>query len=247
MKRLPRRSPLRRIPGLAPAGRWLVDRFDPERREVRRLKRQDGVFQPFGNTDQNRYPQLFDMLAAELAHLDCPEVLSFGCSTGEEVRALRQRMPHARITGIDPNRRAIAIARRSDAHPLSQYHVGTRPDPDARYDAVLALAVFRHGDLRRKAPPQDCSDLLAFTKVDAATARLDAVLRPRGLLGFGHCQFRFADLGIARHFVAVGQADETGVLDPVYDRENRLVTKTGGAVALYRKCDDAVPAEPRVR
>ena len=41
-----------------------------------------------------------DALAERLAGLPEPRILSFGCSSEVEVRALRSRLPQARITGI---------------------------------------------------------------------------------------------------------------------------------------------------
>ena len=56
----------------------------------------------------DRYPELFD-LAARLAP-DARRILSFGCSTGEELVSLRRRFPEAEIVGAEINPR---IARRS--------------------------------------------------------------------------------------------------------------------------------------
>ncbi len=103
-----RLEPLRRIARRLPfgmaLGRWLHVRLDPELRMVERMRRrqQHGVFQQWPHTEPDRYPQLFDALAERLAGIAAPRILSFGCSSGEEVRALRQRIPAARITGVTP-------------------------------------------------------------------------------------------------------------------------------------------------
>jgi len=137
--------------------------------------------QPFPTTSENRYPALFDALAERLAHLEQPRILSFGCATGEEVRALRDRLPNARITGLDASERAIGIARKRDSHPHSDYRVGTRPAAGDSYDAILALAVCRHGELEALRPPV-CTDILAFSEVAGALQALDGALAVSGWL-----------------------------------------------------------------
>lgn len=213
----------------------LADRLLPDRREIARLHGAPGVFQPFPTTSRDRYPQVFNRLAAELEGLETPRILSFGCSSGEEVRALRKRLPRARIDGIDTNRRMIARAGKADRHPLSRYTCADRPDPAARFDAVLALAVFRHGGLRRADPPETSLPLLDFAMVDEACNRLDAVLEAGGLLMFGNSQFRFEDLSIAPRYDLFVHGKPAKMTDPLYSRENRRIGEINGRVSIYRK------------
>lgn len=49
----------------------------------------DDLFQPYNDTSLDRYPAIFRFLQGELAAIEEPRVLSFGCSTGEEVFSLR--------------------------------------------------------------------------------------------------------------------------------------------------------------
>lgn len=139
----------KRLPGAGPVAKFVRRIVLPEHREIDRLQRDEAhwLFQPFPTTGEDRYPGLFDALVRHLADIPSPRVLSFGCSSGEEVRALRKRLPGAKIVGIDLNRRMIAKARLADPSPLSEYRCDGAPRPDERYDAVLALAVFRHGSI----------------------------------------------------------------------------------------------------
>ncbi len=61
-------------------------------------------------TEAERYPELFD-LAAKLRP-SARRILSFGCSSGEEIEAIRQRFPGATIVGAEINPRSRAKARR---------------------------------------------------------------------------------------------------------------------------------------
>ena len=67
------------------------------------------VHQTSPDTSEDRYPVLFD-LASKLAP-DAERILSFGCSTGEELQAIRRRFPDAEIVGaeINPRSRKIGV------------------------------------------------------------------------------------------------------------------------------------------
>lgn len=228
------RSILRLVPGGMAVGRVALRWLDPERRAIHLLrKRRDiAVFQPFPTTGDNRYPDLFNMLALKLARMEQPRILSFGCASGAEVRALRARMPHADITGIDVNAHMITLARKAD--PLSRYVLADAPDPAERYDAVLALAVFRHGGLG-EARPEDCSGFLSFADVEKAIARLDAVLEPGGWLAIGNAHFRFADMGVAAHYNPDPGDYGLPPQELNYGRDNKRIDGEPYRPVLFRK------------
>lgn len=236
-----RLEPLRRIaravPGGMAAGRWLHRQLGPELRALTRLQRAhaDLVFQPYGTTSDDRYPQLFDALAERLAHLPSPRILSFGCSTGEEVRALRARVPAARIIGIDLNPRSLAIARKKDGNPLSLYRLAGAPVTNDRFDAVLAMAVFRHGELEA-GQPDDCSAVMPFVRFAEGVALLDACVEPGGWLALHNSHFRFTDTPTAAKYVC----DHLRMTDHrprelLYGPDNRRLSGVTDDKVLFRK------------
>ena len=225
------------VPGGMRVGRWLHRLVDPELRSVERLRRSGTgeLFQPFATTSEDRYPQLFDALAERLAHLPSPRILSFGCSTGEEVSAMRQRMPHARIVGIDLNPRSIGIARRRDPNPLSDYRVASAPQDPDRFDAVLALAVFRHGLLESERPG-DCAARLPFPRFAEGVAKLDAVLEPGGWFALWNAHFRFADAPAAAQYVRdPWSMQDQPPLQLLYGPDNRRLDGITEDAVLFRK------------
>lgn len=192
---------VRMVPGGWALGNLLRQLASPSRREIARLQEAEAerLFQPFPVTFEERYPDLFDALALRLGGLAQPRILSFGCSSGEEVRALSRRLPNARIVGLDLNRRAIASARKAD--PKGDYRVGSAPEAGERFDAVLAMAVFRHGTLAAERP-DSCASILPFSRFAAGIAALDACIEPGGWLGIYHAQFRFCDTATFAHYEA---------------------------------------------
>lgn len=207
-----RLDPLRRlaghIPGMMAVGRWLRRRLDPELRTIARLRERQGdaLFQPFPTTAEDRYPDLFAALAERLSGLPRPRILSFGCADGSEIRSLRRVIPCAEIVGIDINPRAIAAAQDrliTEPDPLTSFRCAPAADParDGTFDAVLALAVFRHGELERD-QPESCSGILPFARFEQGVAMLDGVLRPGGILALWNGHFRFADAAMAGRYSA---------------------------------------------
>lgn len=192
------------------------------------------VLQPWTFSTEDRYPALFDALAERLAHSPEPRVLSFGCAGGEEVRALRRRLPHATVVGVDVNPRALDRARRRDRDPRSRYLIGDRPPPGEPFHAVLALAVFRHGALERN-HISSSAELMPFGRAAEAFARLDAALKPGGVLAWGNAHVRLADLPNGGSYVLEAAFDAPAPSCWLYAPDNRLLAGASEAGGLYRK------------
>lgn len=192
---------LRSVPGVLPAVRWLRRNLDSQERMIHAPSTRPGslMLQPRPDTWLDRYPQLFAALASRLDHLPEPRILSFGCSTGQEVRSLRRHIPRAIITGMDINPRSVAEARRADPNPLSRYVVAEKPDPDERYDAILGMAVFRNG-LLEAGRPDNCASILSFARFSEGIARLDECLEQGGWLALYNGHFRFSDTRTAQSY-----------------------------------------------
>jgi trans-aconitate methyltransferase len=234
-----RLEPLRRLARLMPGGMALGRRLrrmaNPDLREIARLQAEeaDSLLQPFPDTSEERYPELFDALADRLVALPAPRILSFGCSSGAEVRALKRRMPGARIVGLDLNRRALAQAKAAD--PASDYRCAAAPEPGERFDAILAMAVLRHGQLEYE-QPKSCAAVMPFARFAQVIAQLDAALEPGGWLAIGHAHFRFADWFDAVRY----QADEATfpvLSEPalLYGHDNRRIEQPEPIAVLQRK------------
>lgn len=231
-----------RIPGAGPAYHFAKAVWDADYRSVRRLVRgrADGLFQPFPDTFEDRYPLLFDEVARRLGGLQAPRILSFGCSTGEEVRALRRRLPHARITGIDINPRMVAKARQGDASALSRYAVGNAPPAGACFDAIFAMAVFRHGHLERDLPASS-SAILPFSRFEEAIALIDKALAPGGLLALGNANFRLRDAKAgARYRVEMRLADAPPVQDVLYGPDDMRLNGVVEDAVLFAKPEEGL-------
>ena len=202
---------------------WYRARFALSRRLRRPVP---GRFQPYVYTLPDRYPWLFSFAATALSNVPAPRLLSFGCSTGDEVASLRRYFPDANIRGLDIAPEAVATSRarfKGDDRVSVAIASSTAGEPEQVYDAVFCLAVLCHGDLTvRRARRSD--PLLSFGSFETAVADLARCVRPGGYLFIHTANFRFSDTATAPLFETVLEArPEQIAADLLYDRNNRLI------------------------
>ena len=176
-----------------------------------RLAHRRDVHQTTPQTAEERYPELFDLLA-ELAPA-ARRILSFGCSTGEELIALRRRFPAAEIVGAEINRRSRRIAARHTAG--DQLTTVLPPAMIAgSFDLMLALAVLQREPHKiAEMEVENLSPYYPFERFDAAVRELVARLRTGGLLCVDNAHYRVEDSSGAAELDPVrGSPVMTGVL-----------------------------------
>ena len=177
-----------------------------------RLSHSDNLFQPFPETAPDRYPRIFDFARAHLADAPEPQILSFGCSTGEEVFSLRRYFPRAAIRGLDINPLHIAICRArrrsaGDAAMLFAVASSAEQEPAGMYDAIFCMAVFRHGDLSFSGAHR-CEHLITFDAFERTVSGLARCLKDGGLLAIRHANFRLCDTALAERFRPVFRVEQ---------------------------------------
>ncbi len=199
------------------------------------------AFQPVNDTRPDRYPGIFRFAQAALEAdplAGRPLVLlSFGCSTGEEVFTLRRYFPAARIKGIDINPGNIATCRRrlaeqGDLGISFARSKSTTGEATGVYDAIFCMAVLRHGGLA-DATLTRCNHLLRFADFENAVADFARCLRRGGLLAIAHSNFRFNDTRTSAYFETVLKIKS---LAPLFGSDNLRLPETNGEVdAVFRK------------
>lgn len=204
-----------------------------------RLQRPRNLFQPYRETFSNRYPNIFRFVRERVG--DGPErrILSFGCATGEEIVSLSEIFREATIRGIDVNPANVAactrrLARMADSRLSCRLAGSAAEEADGAYDAIFAMAVFRHGRLETK--PSRCDHLIRFDRFEQTVSDLARCLKPGGFLIIRHASFRFTDTSIASQFhplLALPRDD-----DPTYDRHNALLTSQAAETVVFLKMPD---------
>ena len=224
------------------AGRLWRLATDPAYRHVRRLNRRPlaQAFQPFNTTRADRYPRIFACVQQMLGADSPAQILSFGCSTGEEVFSLRRYFPRAKIKGIDINPGNIAVcrkglARAGDPGLAFEVAASSAGEPTQAYDAIFCMAVLRHGGLGAPGVTH-CDHLLRFADFAAAIADFHRCLKPGALLVVRHSNFRLCDTPAAADFetaLSLPYADEVKV--PIFGPDNRLMEGVSYPDTVFRK------------
>ena len=180
-------------------------------------------------TRMNRYPKLFEIAAQELKDLNAPLILSFGCSTGEEVFSIRNYIPNARINGVDINHRVIRKAKKKNGHGgLKFYHYRDQKwKTEGPYDCIFALAVFqktKHRDGNQK----EALESFSFSKFEQMIKDLDALIKPGGILIIDHADYSFQDLAICERYAIAEQDEAISRSRPIISNQNQKTAAAPG-------------------
>jgi len=204
------------------------------------------VFQPYNETSRNRYPRIFRFVQSALGREGEHRILSFGCSTGEEVFSLRRYFPKAFLKGIDINAANIAVCRKRlkrarDERISFAVADGTQAEPAGAYDAIFCMAVLKHGDLK-KPDVTRCDHLLPFETFAAAVADMARCLKPGGLLVIRHSNFRLRDAPAGKAFETIFRAPNPNPeATPIFGPDNARMPGVHYRDAVFRK----MPSRPQ--
>lgn len=233
------KTAVKAVPGLSQAARW-VSRLLPSERQVRSLiwrDRPHELYQPGGRTALDRYPELFAALRDSLADRPQPRILSYGCSTGEELVTLRSYIPGAKLAGIDINSHRLKQARRRLRDRSAQFWVAASIGETnaGTFDAITCLSVLHRPETLHNWPA-DPTPYMSFATFERAVVDLDRHLRPGGVLAIDFMSFRFADTIVADRYTALGERVMEGASTELYDRNNRpILMPPSERVSLWRK------------
>jgi SAM-dependent methyltransferase len=204
-----------------------------------RLRRPAGAFQPFNDTREDRYPRIFAFVQSRLGGECAGRLLSFGCSTGEEVFSLRRYFPRASIKGIDINPGNIAICRKrlkaaGDPGISFATAASTAEEETDSYDAIFCMAALRHGELGLSGA-KSCFHLIRFEDFARTVEDFARCLKPGGLLVIRHSNFRFRDAPASAGFETILQVPYPAAKTPIFGPDNRLMEGETYPDTVFRK------------
>jgi len=112
---------------------------------ILKLLRAGNLHQTTALTGMDRYPAIFSACREYFGDKRDLKILSFGCSTGEEVLTLRQYFPSAFITGADINRRSLSVCRKRKVDDRIAFVYSSRDAIRALgpFDAIFCMAVLQ--------------------------------------------------------------------------------------------------------
>ena len=140
------------------------------------------------------------------------KILSFGCSTGEEIVTIRSIFRDADIYGCEIEPVSLQAARETVGHLATIFKSDAAAIRDhGPFDLINCSSVLC------LSPPTHINTLFPSADFDALLATLDGALRPGGLLAITNASYRFHDSPLA----------------PYYDPVRSDITFSSGFVNVY--------------
>lgn len=193
-------------------------------------RHRDDIHQTTPFTCDDRYPELFDAVAGLIP--GAKRILSFGCSTGQELVAIRRRFAKAEIVGAEINPRSRRLARKRTASDAN-IQVIAPSDLAGNFDAIFALAVFqREPHKMEELEVDDLSPVYPFERFDAAISGLVKRLGSGGILCVVNNQYRVEDSSAASLLEAVPACPPGN--GPYFGRDGRRAPRLSGCT-IFRK------------
>lgn len=194
-------------------------------------------YHQFSNfTKIDRYPDLFQIAKKEFETIEHPKILSFGCSTGEEVITLSEYIPHATIVGVDINNWCLKEANRKYASENRKFLHSHSPKflSSQDFDAIFCLAVFQHPENRHNKNLTESA--YPFEQFERQLKQLDDKLKPKGLLFIDHCDFNFLETSLMPNYqIAIFDKNQKIRQRPIFNKKNQKIAEYQNLFRVYQK------------
>jgi hypothetical protein len=176
-------------------------------------------------TISDRYPLIFKECSNYLKQIESPQIISFGCSTGEEVRTIGKYIPNAIIYGIDINKWCIkqCIKQNITATHFFYHRTSKEFETLQNVDAIFCMAVFQKTDDRIPGKKTD-NKFFTFQSFEKEIILLDYKLKKDGLLIIDFSDFNFTDTVVSKKYVPLDFAKNRLLRrSPLFDKNNKKV------------------------
>lgn len=198
----------------------------------------------------DRYPEIF--AACRDHFVDDPKIkiLSFGCSSGEEVITLRRYFPCAHIVGAEINRESLAMCRKQPIDDGMSFVVSD-PRSIAKlgpYDLIFCMAVLQRTPCEVDAKRMNSlKRIYPFEKFDQQVRELDSYLRCGGLLVIHHTQYFFRDSSVAEKYITLNTNLPPSLHPSKFDRNSMRSGDGASDGSIFKKILNKRPAEQVLR
>jgi len=202
--------------------------FNANYRSIVRLRlfNSGKVHQTSSFTSMDRYPVIFSACRDYFPGKKELNLLSYGCSTGEEAATLRKYFPEARIVGAEINKHSLAQCRARQMDDRVRF-IYSSPDEIRKhgpYDAIFCMAVLQRRPHRIAAGNvTSLAAIYPFERFEETIALLDSLVRPQGLLVIHFTQYSLMDTNVASGYEILGDYNQHDYLSPTFDANSRIV------------------------
>ncbi|MBW7475803.1 class I SAM-dependent methyltransferase [Paenibacillus oenotherae] len=203
-----------------------------------RLLNSKNVHQTTSRTFMDRYPDIFAACRDYFDGKQELKILSYGCSTGEEVLTLRQYFPTAHIVGAEINRNSLAVCNSRPVDDKITFIYSTRDEIQKHgpFDAIFCMAVLqRKPHYIAEKGIRSLKKIYPFEKFEQQIIELDGLVNPQGLLVVHFTQYSLSDTAAASRYEALGHYDQSNYTSPVFDKNSDLIVNPAPQNIIFRK------------
>lgn len=146
-----------------------------------------------GATKYNRHPRIFTY--CQKLHPDAKQILSFGCSTGDEVRTLREiYFKNAYVDGIDINSNCITVNKNKNTDLMVNYY-NSLYDIKIKYDIIFCMSVLCRWGVSIKLSNEYTFDIFNLTLTE-----IDKYLNKDGYLVIYNSSYIFTETEVSKKY-----------------------------------------------
>ena len=213
-----------------------------QRREIFFIKlfKSGRVHQTTPVTSLNRFPVIFTACKNYFDGKKDIKILSFGCSTGEEVITLRHYFPNATIVGAEINQYSLEICqkRKLDDKMIFIDSTDRNIRNNGPYDAIFCMAVFqRTPQLITQKGIKSLKRIYPFEKFDKQIRFLDECVKQNGLMVVHFSQYDFMDTSVFAKYDIWGDYNQNlyGDHSAIFDKDSQLVVNKQNRYSIFIK------------
>lgn len=192
-------------------------------------------------TCMDRYPVIFSACRDYFKGVNNIKILSYGCSTGEEVLTLRKYFKDANIIGAEINKNSLQICRNLKVDNKIKFIDSNEKDirKCGKYDLIFCVAVLqRTPDTITRQGVKSLKKIYPFEKFENQVIELDSYLKKGGLMVIHFSQYSFMDVNISSKYKALGNYNQDDYASVIFDRNSNLIEKPISRNSIFIKLED---------
>ncbi|WP_458120697.1 class I SAM-dependent methyltransferase [Paenibacillus sp. Z6-24] len=189
-------------------------------------------------TAMDRYPHLFAACQDYFKGKPDIRILSYGCSTGEEVLTLRQYFPEAHIVGAEINKHSLNLCRKLPVDDKIKfvYSSSRKIRNHGKYDAIFCMAVLqRSPNAVASKGMTDLKKFYPFERFEQQIMELDQVLKPQGMMVLHFTPYALTDTMVAARYKPFGNHNQNDYISPLFDRYSKVRSNPSPQPVLFAK------------
>lgn len=175
----------------------------------------------------DRYPDVFSSCKEYFNDRQEIKILSFGCSTGEELITLREYFPKSIIVGADINSHCIRESlskTKDDSNTLIIKSSHNNIVSNGPYDAIFCMAVLqRTPSFIRNHELNNINHIYSFNKFDKQLEKLNEYVKDEGVLVVHFTPYLFKDSSIMKLYKEYGHVNQKAYSIRQFSKEGNIL------------------------